>query len=49
MTIKIYHHQLKKRGVHALFQITSGKQIRNNYAPRFNRIDFAVIPSYRTP
>ena len=24
----------------------SGKQMSNNYAPCFNRIDFVVIPSY---
>ena len=28
------------------FVITSGKQMNNNYARRFNRIDFVVIPSY---
>ena len=25
----------------------SGKQMSNNYAPCFNRIDFVVIPSYK--
>ena len=45
MTIKFYHYWLK-RGVHALFWITSGKQICNNYASCFNRIDFVVIHSY---
>ena len=34
------------RGVHTIFLITSEKQMRNNYEPCFNRIDFFVIPSY---
>ena len=29
--------------MHALFQITSGKKLSNNYAPFFNRIDSLVI------
>ena len=38
-------HLLKKRGVDTSFLITSGKQMGNNMRC-FNRIDFAVIPSY---
>ena len=30
VTIKFYHHLLKKRAVHALFKITPGKQMKNN-------------------
>ena len=30
---------------HALFEITSCKQMSKKYAPCFNRIDFIVIPS----
>ena len=37
---------MKKRDVHALFQITSGKKMTNYYALCFNRLDFFVIPSY---
>ena len=33
-------------GVDILFKITSGKQMSNNYAPHFNRINFVVISSY---
>ena len=44
VTIKFYHHWLQKRGVHALFKITLGKQIRNNYALYLNINDFVVIP-----
>ena len=46
MTVKFYHHKLKKHGVHVLFWITSGEQISNNYAPCFKKIDFDVIHSY---
>lgn len=38
LTIKFYYHSLKARGVHATFQINSGNQMDNNYAPCFNRI-----------
>ena len=41
-----YSHQLKARELCALLEITSRKQISNNYASCFSRIDFAVIPSY---
>ena len=37
---------IKKDGVHALFQIASGKQVRNDYVPCLKKIDFVVIPSY---
>ena len=42
--IKFYHHWLQERGVHAIFLITSRKQMSNNYALCFSRIDFVVIP-----
>ena len=42
---KILSSLIKKRAVHALFKITSVKQMSNNYAPFFSRIDFVVIPS----
>ena len=45
--IKFYHQYLKKKpDANAIFLMTSGKQMSNNYAPCFNRIGFAVIPSY---
>ena len=37
---------MKKRDVHALFQITSGKKMTNYYALCFNRLHFIVTPSY---
>ena len=37
---------IKKDGVHALFQITSGKLVRNDSVPCLKNIDFVVIPSY---
>ena len=36
----------KKRGVHAIFSITSGNQMSNYYVLFFNIMDFVVIPSY---
>lgn len=30
----------------SIFLITLGKQMSSNYAPYFNKINFAVIPSY---
>ena len=32
--------------MHAIFLIILEKQMGNNYAPCFNRVDFVVIPSY---
>ena len=43
--MKFDHQLLKKRDVEAFFLITWGKQMSNNYAPSFNRINY-VIPSY---
>ena len=36
----------KKRGVHAIFFITSGNQMSNYYVLFFNIMDFVAIPSY---
>ena len=46
MDLKSLDQQLKKRYVQAIFLITSEKQISNNFAHGFNRINFNVIPSY---
>ena len=37
---------IKKLGVNAVFQITSGKQMTNNSTPCANRINFGFSPSY---
>ena len=37
---------IKKLGVNAIFQITSGKQMTNNSTPCSNRINFGFSPSY---
>ena len=42
---KISSQLIKKRGVHAIFFITLWKQMSNNYASYFYRINFDVIPS----
>ena len=43
MTIKFHRRLLKKRVVQAIFLITLGKQMSNNYGPYFNRNDFVEI------
>ena len=37
--MKFYHQLLKKHDVQAMFPITSGKQMTNNYAPCLNKIN----------
>ena len=44
--MKPFHQQLQKRGVSSIFCISSGKQMNNNYAPCFNKIEFVVIGTY---
>ena len=38
--MKFHHHLFRKRSVHEIYLITSGKQMSNNYAHGFNIIDF---------
>ena len=46
VTIKFYYKLLKKRGVHTIILITSGKQISNEYKLCLDKIGSVVIPSY---
>ena len=43
---KVLPSVIEKRDAQAIFFITSSKQMSNNYAPCFSRIDYAVIPFY---
>ena len=45
MKTNSYHQLLKKCDVKAIFLITSGEQMNNNYGPCFNKINF-LLPSY---
>ena len=42
MTLKLHHHCLKKRDVHATFLITSGKQMSKSYGSGFNKIEVLI-------
>ena len=49
VTIKFRYWLLGKRGAHAIYLITSGKQMSNNSVPFFNIIDFVVITTSIEP
>ena len=44
--INVDHPLLKNSSVYVIFLITLGKEMSNNCAPCFNRIDFVAIASY---
>ena len=43
VTIKILSSVIKKGGVHAIFLMGSGKEMSNNCAPCFSKIDFVEL------
>ena len=45
VTIKILSSVIKKRWCTYIFFMTSGKEMSNNCALCFDRIDFVVVPS----